>query len=193
MANGSVELRLRPCGTAACPAWHDAPSATLELTPALPIMTPGRLPTRTTPYRGETMNRKRSLRTVLPLLAAAAVAAPALAQTQPATAAAKPAPAAGALRMAIDPLTGALRPLEASDLKALEAQEASQVRSQGVRDTSARTLRGPGGAVGMMLDESHDAAAGARVGPGGQLITECASTATAASATTPLAVTGHAR
>ena len=29
--------------------------------------------------------------------------------------------------------------------------------------------------------------------PGGQLITECASTATAASAATPLAVTGHAR
>ena len=133
------------------------------------------------------MNRKRSLRTLLLLLAAAAVAAPALAQTQPATA------AAGALRMAIDPLTGALRPLEASDLKALEAQEASQVRSQGVRATSARTLRGPGGAVGMMLDDSHDAAAGARVGPGGQLITECASTATAASAATPLAVTGHAR
>jgi len=162
MSNGSAERRLRPCGTTARPAWHDAPSATLEITPALAIMTPGRLPTRTTPYRGETMNRKRSLRTLLPLLAAAAVAAPALAQTQPATAAAKPAPAAGALRMAIDPLTGALRPLEASDLKALEAQEASQ-------------------------------AAGARVGPGGQLITECASTATAASAATPLAVTGHAR
>ncbi|MFO0207865.1 MAG: hypothetical protein ACK54L_17310, partial [Betaproteobacteria bacterium] len=44
------------------------------------IMTPGRLPTRTTLYRGETMNRKRSLRTLLLLLAAAADAAPALAR-----------------------------------------------------------------------------------------------------------------
>jgi hypothetical protein len=141
------------------------------------------------------MNRKRSLRTLLLLLAAAAVAAPALAQTQPATAAAKPAPAAGALRMAIDPLTGALRPLEANDLKALEAQEAGRVRSQAVRAAPARTLRGPGGAVGMTLDESHDAAAGARIGPGGQLVTQCASTATATGTadSTPVAVTGHAR
>lgn len=141
------------------------------------------------------MNRKRPLRTLLLLLAAAAVAVPALAQTQPATAAAQPAPApaAGALRMAIDPLTGALRPLEAADLKALEAQEAGRVRGQAVRATPARTLRGPGGAVGMTLDESHDAAAGARIGPDGQLITQCASTTTAASAATPLAVTGHAR
>jgi hypothetical protein len=143
------------------------------------------------------MNRNRPLRTLLLSLAAAAVAAPALAQTQPATAATQPAPtpAAGALRMAIDPLTGALRPLEANDLKALEAQEASRVRGQAVRAAPARTLRGPGGAVGMTLDESHDAAAGARIGPGGQLVTQCASTATATGTadSTPVAVTGHAR
>ena len=101
----------------------------------------------------------RALAGALACLAATAVAAQSA-----------PAPAA---RVAIDPVTKQIRPLEPDEARALDRDAQARVRAASSNATANRQFRGPGGSVGMTLDDSTHSHVVARRAADGKVSTQC--------------------
>jgi hypothetical protein len=83
---------------------------------------------------------------------------------------AKPAPAAGGMRVFIDPATGKIRPPEQEDIQRLTALRAARATALAA---PPQPLKGPGGAIGLKLDESHMVYSVARKNADGTVSFEC--------------------
>lgn len=118
----------------------------------------------------------RMLRSALPPLIVAcsvtSISVTAVAQS------AAPAPEA---RVSIDPVTRQIRPVENDEARALErdAQQRARASRATATGTFNREFRGPGGSVGMTLDDSTHSHVMARRGADGKVRTQCDATASA--------------
>ncbi len=116
---------------------------------------------------------KRSLHAVA--VAAAALTLPSLAVAESPAAGSS---AAASSRVAIDPVTKRVRPVEMEEGAALSRSSEQRARAQSQAPQGARQFRAPGGAVGVMLDDSTHSFSTATRNADGQLKVGCEATAT---------------